>query len=72
MKTLVQNDTVWSNEKEFLKIESNGKPVCKIISFIMENNKARFTKVQEINKTGLTDFLTEAKFKPTNKILTLV
>jgi hypothetical protein len=72
METLAhENDVVWSNEKEFLKIESNGKPTCQIISFIMENDEARFKKVSEIKRNNLQNFLSKANFKPTNKILTL-
>jgi len=69
MKT---QDRVWSNDNEFLKIEMNGRPSCKILSFVLENNKARFTKISEINKEELPKFLNRKKFKPTNKILALV
>lgn len=71
MKTLTHDNVIWSNEKEFLKIESNGKPSCKLVSFVLENNKARFTRVSEIQKTELEKFLDNENFKPTSKVLTL-
>jgi len=64
-------DFIWSNENEFLKIEKNGKPDCKALHFILENNKARFIKAFEIPKTEINEFLNKFGFKPTNKVLTL-
>ena len=71
MKTHEQ-DLVWSNDNEFLKIEMNGRPSCKILSFVLENNKAKFINISEISKEELPRFLNSKKFKPTNKILALV
>lgn len=67
-----EHDIVWTNENEFLKIESNGKPNCQVLSFILENNKARFKQVMQISKTELPQYLDNKKYKPTNKILVLI
>lgn len=64
-------DKIWSNDSEFLKVEKNGKPEYKVLSFIMNENQAQFLKAFEIPKNDLDDFLTKFNFKPINKVLTL-
>lgn len=62
---------IWANENEFLKIEKNGKPHIKALSFVMINNQVKFTKVFEVPKSKLDVFLSKSRYKPINKVLTL-
>ena len=70
MKT-IKYDQIWANDREFLKVEKNGKPEYKALSFVMIENQAKFLKAFELPKTELDEFLNKSGFKPVDKILTL-
>jgi hypothetical protein len=64
-------DFVWSNDTEFLKIEKNGKPEYKALTFVLENNQITFKKAFEAPRIEIEKFINDFGFKPTNKILSL-